>query len=74
MLRAGYDAVGNFTYSPIDPVDLLARAAAAVRSGTPDTNYSWLRRFDAGRVSSRDSDPSCTIMSGLSPEKRRNGS
>jgi PleD family two-component response regulator len=74
MLRAGYDAVGNFTYSPIDPVDLLSRAAAAVRSGTPDTNYSWLRRFDAGRVSSRDSDPSRTIMSGLSPEKRRNGS
>jgi len=72
ILRAGYDAVGNFTYSPVDPVELLARAAAAVRSGTPDPCYPWLRRFNGKGI--RDSDPSRTVMAGLIPEKRRNGS
>ena len=73
-LRAGYDAVDNFTYSPIDPVELLRRAAAAVRSGTPEISYEWVHHFDPGKAGSRDSDPSRTIMSGLGPEKGRNGS
>jgi len=45
-LRVGYDAVSNLTYSPIDPVALLARAAAAVRSGRPEPEAPWIRRFE----------------------------
>jgi CheY-like chemotaxis protein len=44
-LRAGYDAVSNFSYSPIDPVTLLTRAAAAVLDGKPESGSSWVRRF-----------------------------
>ncbi len=50
-LRAGYDAVGNLAYAPIDPAELLARATAAVRSGQPDPGSSWVRRYDAGPAS-----------------------
>src|SRR5438046_4118094 len=45
-LRVGYDAVANLTYSPIDPVALLARAAAAVRNGKPEPDAPWVRRFE----------------------------
>lgn len=55
-LRAGYDAVGNLTYSPVDPFQLLTRAAAAVRSGVPDTSCSWLRRSDIGKAGGRDAE------------------
>jgi CheY-like chemotaxis protein len=50
-LRAGYDAVANLTYSPIDPVELLARAAAAVQSGIPEPRHGWVRRFDGATPS-----------------------
>ncbi|HXF94971.1 MAG TPA: response regulator [Gemmatimonadales bacterium] len=46
-LRAGYDAVTNLTYAPIDPVDLLLRARAAVRHGKPEPAEPWVRRFEA---------------------------
>jgi len=37
---------------PIDPVALLARAAAAVRTGRPEPEYPWVSRFaDASTVS-----------------------
>jgi PleD family two-component response regulator len=45
-LRVGYDAVANLKYSPMDPVGLLARAAAAVRTGRPEPGFPWVRRFD----------------------------
>ncbi len=45
-IRVGYDAVANLGYAPIDPVQLLARASLAVRSGVPEPGYAWLRRFD----------------------------
>ena len=45
-LRVGYDSVANLTYSPIDPVALLARAAAAVRTGKPEPDAPWVRRFE----------------------------
>ncbi|HVH66824.1 MAG TPA: response regulator [Gemmatimonadales bacterium] len=45
-LRAGYDAVDNLRYSPSDPVDLLMRANAAVKSGTPEPGSSWVSRFE----------------------------
>jgi len=46
-VRCGYEAVANVGYAPIEPVDLLVRAAAAVRTGKTDSG-SWLRRFDEG--------------------------
>ena len=46
-VRCGYEAVANVGYAPIEPVDLLGRAAAAVRTGRADSG-GWLRRFDEG--------------------------
>jgi diguanylate cyclase (GGDEF)-like protein len=46
-VRCGYEAVANVGYAPIEPVDLLVRAAAAVRTGRADAG-GWLRRFDEG--------------------------
>ncbi|PYO60154.1 MAG: hypothetical protein DMD70_09320 [Gemmatimonadetes bacterium] len=46
-VRCGYEAVANVGYAPIEPVDLLVRAAAAVRTGKADSG-GWLRRFDEG--------------------------
>ena len=46
-VRCGYEAVSNVGYAPIEPVDLLVRAAAAVRTGKADSD-SWLRRFEEG--------------------------
>lgn len=45
-LRAGYDAVANFTYSPVDPVELLGRASHAIRAGRPESGSSWVCRFE----------------------------
>ena len=50
-LRVGYDAVANLMYCPTDPVELLGRAATAVRTGTPEPEYPWVRRFDPTRQS-----------------------
>ena len=47
-LEAGYDAVANLGYTPIDPVDLLARAAHAVHAGKPEPDCPWVRRFENG--------------------------
>lgn len=44
-VRCGYAAVGNLGYAPMEPVELLVRASAAVRIGIPDPDDS-LRRFD----------------------------
>lgn len=63
-LRVGYDAVTNLTYSPIDPVELLTRAATAARNGIPHAECPWVRRFDH----STQSRPSPT---GLVPDLRR---
>src|SRR5213593_3067036 len=46
-VRCGYEAVANVGYAPIEPVDLLVRAAAAVRTGRADSG-GWLRCFDEG--------------------------
>jgi diguanylate cyclase (GGDEF)-like protein len=45
-LRVGYDAVANLRYSPIDPLELLAHATAALRTGKPEPGFPWVRRFD----------------------------
>ena len=33
LVRCGYEAVGNVGYAPIEPVELLVRAASALRNG-----------------------------------------
>jgi PleD family two-component response regulator len=64
-LRIGYEAVPNLSYAPIDPVELVTRAAQAVRYGKPEPGYPWVRRFDATRKSGR------TVASGLVLDERR---
>jgi PleD family two-component response regulator len=55
-LRAGYESVGNLKYSPLDPVELLTRAIAAVRDGTPEPGYPWLHRYSVS-AGMRESEP-----------------
>ncbi len=47
-VRVGYEAVTNVGYAPIQPMDLLIRASAALRRGTPVGGASWIRRYDEG--------------------------
>lgn len=44
-VRFGYEAVANVGYAPIEPVELLVRASAAVRTGKAEGG-GWIRRFD----------------------------
>lgn len=44
-IRAGYDAVPNLAYAPMDAATLLLRAGTALRSGEPEPQRRWLRRF-----------------------------
>jgi len=44
-VRCGYEAVANVGYAPIEPLDLLVRASAALRTGKAERG-GWLRRFD----------------------------
>jgi diguanylate cyclase (GGDEF)-like protein len=46
-VRAGYDAVGNLGYSPVQPLDLVVQAATALRTGAAERTATWIRRFDA---------------------------
>jgi CheY-like chemotaxis protein len=48
VLRVGYDAVGNLSYAPMDPAEMLARASAAVNGGVPEPGVPWVRRFEGG--------------------------
>jgi diguanylate cyclase (GGDEF)-like protein len=47
-VRAGYDAVVNVAYEPLDPTALLLRAATALRGIRTDVGGEWLKRFEAG--------------------------
>lgn len=47
-VRAGYDAVVNAAYEPLDPTALLLRAATALR-GTRRGGAEWLKRFEEAR-------------------------
>jgi PleD family two-component response regulator len=71
-LRAGYEAVDNFTYAPIDPVELLTRAAVALRNGVPDPRAPWLRRLEGERASggARDATPGSASAALASPHRR----
>ena len=45
-LRAGYDAVGNVRYMPVEPKDLLARAARALQLARVEGR--WIRQSSEG--------------------------
>jgi len=51
-VRVGYEAVSNVGYAPIQPVDLLVRASAALRRGTAEGGRTWIRRYDDGATPS----------------------
>jgi PleD family two-component response regulator len=44
-VRCGYEAIANVGYAPIEPVDLLVRAATALRTGRAEA-IGWIRRFE----------------------------
>jgi PleD family two-component response regulator len=44
-LRAGYDAVGNARYTPIEPKNLLARATTALRAAKGQGGPNWIQGF-----------------------------
>ena len=46
-LRAGYDAVGNTRYTPVEPKNLLARPTSALRIAKGEAGANWIRAFDA---------------------------
>ncbi len=46
-VRAGYDAVGNLGYSPVQPLDLVVQAATALRTGVAERTGGWIRRFES---------------------------
>ena len=41
-VRAGFTALPNLAYSPVDPTDILARAAVALRDGELSADFEWL--------------------------------
>jgi diguanylate cyclase (GGDEF)-like protein len=43
-IRAGYDAIANLAYSPVEPATLLQRAIAALQTGRPESSAPWIRR------------------------------
>jgi len=45
-LRAGYDAVGNARYMPIEPKNLLARATTALRAAKGQGAPNWIQGFE----------------------------
>ncbi len=44
-LRAGYDAVGNVRYTPLEPKNLLARARSALRRAQEEPQGAWIRAY-----------------------------
>jgi len=44
-LRAGYDAVANARYTPIEPKNLLGRATSALRAAKAGPATGWIRAF-----------------------------
>ncbi len=54
-MRAGYEAVSNAMYTPIDPAVFIARAATAVRRGAPERGNELVR---SSHESQRISDES----------------
>ncbi len=49
-VRAGYDAVVNVAYAPLDPTALLLRAATALRGVHSAGGGEWLQRFEEAEI------------------------
>ena len=47
-VRVGFASVDNLKYSPVDPLVLLGRAAAAVNDGVPEPLWPWIRSAPDG--------------------------
>ena len=45
VVRAGYAAVTNLAYKPEDPATLLLHAGAALYTGQPTRQHTWLRAY-----------------------------
>lgn len=45
-LRAGYDAVGNTRYTPVEPKNLLSRATSALRIAKSEAAANWIRAYE----------------------------
>ena len=45
-LRAGYDAVGNTRYTPVEPKNLLSRATSALRIAKTEAAANWIRAYE----------------------------
>lgn len=54
---AGFDIVANVKYNPIDPFELLQRAAFAVRNGKPTAELAWVRRYADVTIDRRSTPP-----------------
>jgi DNA-binding response OmpR family regulator len=68
-MRAGYDAVSNAMYSPIDPALFIARAATAVRRGIPEPGSEWLCRFSSVPALHEDPHPTESALAGFGPKE-----
>jgi streptogramin lyase len=55
----------------MDPVELLARARAAVRHGRPDPVRAWLRCFDGTRGAAPESGATARASGGVALDERR---
>jgi hypothetical protein len=47
-LRAGYDAVANARYTPVEPKNLLGRATSALRTAKAAADREWIQAFPTG--------------------------
>jgi PleD family two-component response regulator len=49
-MHAGFDAVDNYREAPIEPTDMMARAATAMRQSRTDADGGWIRAFAEARA------------------------
>ena len=70
-MRAGYEAVSNAMYTPIDPAVFIARAATAVRRGTPERGNELVRSsHEAPHVSDESRGKDRSIAGSLKETSR----
>jgi GGDEF domain-containing protein len=49
-MHAGFDAVDNYRQAPIEPSDMMARAATAMRESRTVAGSEWIRAFEEPRT------------------------
>ena len=52
-VRAGFAALPNLAYSPVDPTEILARAAVALRVGELSPEFDWISPSEIQELSAR---------------------